>query len=88
MAKPQVVITRKDKRFHKGWHLLAFLLTGGMSASVTATKAATNAAYNARTRKLQEPETPRRRGKRAKMKFTDEERAYMAAHVPGKGRND
>jgi hypothetical protein len=56
MAKrnPPVVITRKDKRLHKGWHLLAFMLTGGASAPVSAAKAGTNAAYNARTRKLAE----------------------------------
>jgi hypothetical protein len=47
-----IVITRKDKRLHKGGHLAAFLLTGGMSAPVSAAKAASNAAYNARTRQL------------------------------------
>jgi hypothetical protein len=48
-----VVITRKDKRLHKGAHLTAFVLTGGASGIVTAAKAGTNASYNARTRKLQ-----------------------------------
>lgn len=51
--EPQVVITRKDKRLKKGWHLLAFMLTGGASAPVSAAKGAGNAAYNARTRELQ-----------------------------------
>lgn len=50
--KTPVVITRKDKRLHKGAHLTAFVLTGGASGVVTAAKAGTNAAYNARTRKL------------------------------------
>ncbi len=50
----QVVITRKDKQLRKGWHLLAFMLTGGASAPISAAKAATNAGYNARTRKLAE----------------------------------
>jgi hypothetical protein len=50
--KTPVVITRKDKRLHKGLHALAFVATGGASSVVTATKAATNAGYNARTRKL------------------------------------
>jgi hypothetical protein len=50
--KTPVVITRKDKRLHKGAHLTAFVLTGGMSAPISAAKAGTNAAYNARTRKL------------------------------------
>jgi hypothetical protein len=48
-----VVIVRKDKRLHKGAHLAAFMLTGGVSGVVTAAKAGTNAGYNARTRKLQ-----------------------------------
>jgi hypothetical protein len=51
--KVPVVIVRKDKKLKKTGHLLAFMLTGGMSAPVTAAKAATNAGYNARTRKLQ-----------------------------------
>jgi hypothetical protein len=50
--KTPVVIVRKDKRLHKGAHLAAFALTGGVSGAVTAAKAGTNAAYNARTRKL------------------------------------
>jgi hypothetical protein len=49
-----VVIVRKDKRLHKGLHLLAFALTGGTSGIVTSAKAGTNAGYNARTRKLAE----------------------------------
>jgi hypothetical protein len=57
----QVVITRKDKRLHKGAHLLAFALTGGISGIVTAGKAATNVGYNARTAQLvaqsQQPDT-------------------------------
>jgi hypothetical protein len=48
-----VVIIRKDKRLHKGGHLLAFMLTGGMSAPISAAKAVTNTRYNARTRELQ-----------------------------------
>jgi hypothetical protein len=51
--RPQVVITRKDKRLKKGWHLLAFALTGGTSAPISAAKATTNALYNERTRELQ-----------------------------------
>jgi hypothetical protein len=69
MGKPQVVITRKDKRLKKGWHLLAFVATGGMSAPVTAAKAASNAAYNARTGKLAGPSG-------------DEEAEFRAEHVP------
>lgn len=61
-SNPPVVITRKDKRLHKGAHLIAFALTGGASGAVTAAKAGTNAAYNARTRELQRraeaPERP------------------------------
>lgn len=48
-----VVIVRKDKKLKKSGHLLAFMLTGGLSAPVTAVKAATNAGYNARTRRMQ-----------------------------------
>jgi hypothetical protein len=48
-----VVIIRKDKKLHKGAHLAAFLLTGGLSAPISAAKGATNVSYNARTRKLQ-----------------------------------
>jgi hypothetical protein len=48
----QVVIVRKDKRLNRPFHLLAFMLTGGMSAPLSATRAATNAGYNARTRHL------------------------------------
>lgn len=49
-----VVIVRKDKRLHKGAHLVAFALTGGASGIVTAAKSGTNAAYNTRTRRLAE----------------------------------
>jgi hypothetical protein len=69
VSKPQVVITRKDKRLRKGWHLLAFALTGGASAPVTAARAATNAAYNSRTRKLAGPSA-------------DEAAEFRAEHVP------
>jgi hypothetical protein len=61
-----VVIIRKDKRLHKGAHLAAFMLTGGLSAPLSAVKAATNVSYNARTRKLQkqsEEDTPKRKGR-------------------------
>jgi hypothetical protein len=66
-----VVIVRKDKRLHKGWHLLAFMVTGGASAPVTAAKAATNTSYNARTRKL------------AAAGDGDEAAEFRAEHVPG-----
>jgi hypothetical protein len=88
MGKPQVVIVRKDKRIrHKLLHAIAFAATGGASGIVTAAEAANHASYNARTRKLQEQSSGTispRRGKRVKVEFTDEERAYMAAHAPGK----
>jgi hypothetical protein len=60
----QVAIARKDKRLHKGWHLFAFVLTGGASAPVTAAKAVTNAGYNARTRQLTSVPVPRPMGER------------------------
>lgn len=88
MSKPQVVIVRKDKRIrHKLLHAIAFALTGGTSGLVTAAEAASHASYNARTRKLSEQASGGssvRRGRRLKVEFTPEERAYMAAHVPGK----
>lgn len=88
MSNPQVVIVRKDKRIrHKLLHAAAFALTGGTSGLVTAAEAAGHASYNARTRKLQQQaggSAPVRRGRRPKVEFTAEERAYMAAHVPGK----
>lgn len=65
----QVVITRKDKRLKWGWHGLAFVLTGGTSTFVTAGKAVTNASYNRRTQRMA-------------TQWTEEERAYFAAHVP------
>lgn len=88
MSKPQVVIVREDKRIrHKLLHAVAFALTGGASGIVTAAEASSHASYNARTRKLQEQAggaPARRRGRRPKVEFTQEERDYMAAHVPGK----
>lgn len=78
--KPQVVIVRKDKRIrHKFLHVVAFALTGGASGVVTAAEVVTNAQYNARTRKMQGIVHPR-------IEFSDEERAYMAAHVPAEHR--
>ena len=77
--QPTVVISRKDKRLHKGWHLFAFMLTGGMSAPVTAIKAGTNAAYNRRTQELT-------RSGHQQVGWTDEEKAYFAAHVPESAR--
>lgn len=74
----QVVITRKDKRLHKGWHFFAFVLTGGASAPVTAAKAATNRSYNRRTEQLSE--------RSAKVTWTEEEKAYLAAHAVRPGR--
>lgn len=47
-----VVITRKQKRWNKTGHLLAFALTGGMSAPITAARAAQVAHYNGVTKKL------------------------------------
>lgn len=81
-SSPQVVITRKYKRLHKGAHLIAFMLTGGASAPVTAARLATNAAYNNETARLAAPA----RSRRGKVKLTDEERAYFAAHVPASAR--
>lgn len=76
MPEPQVVIVRKDKRIrHKWLHAVAFAATGGASGIVTAAEAANHAAYNARTRQLAAGKRP---------KLTAEERAYLAAHVPGK----
>lgn len=92
MSKPQVVITRKDKRLHKGWHALAFMLTGGASAPITAAKAGTNAAYNARTRKLAESETPGRPDMRAIPAISARTRggqnAYWAARRQGMSRRE
>jgi hypothetical protein len=52
--RPQVVITRKDKRVnHKVAHLAAFAITGGLSGFVTAGEVTSHAGYNARTRVLQ-----------------------------------
>lgn len=76
--EPQVVITRKDKRLHKGWHFFAFVLTGGASAPVTVAKAATNHSYNRRTQQLSARGT--------KVKWTAEEKAYFAAHAVRPGR--
>lgn len=89
MARTPVVITRKHKKISKLGHLLAFAATGGTSILYTGAKAATNAGYNARTRQLQaeaeQPSPPpRRRGRREKVMFTEEEREYMARHVPGR----
>jgi hypothetical protein len=88
MSNPQVVIVREDKRIrHKLLHAIAFALTGGTSGLITAAEAASHASYNARTRKLQEQAAgcaPVRRGRRPKVKFTAEERAYMAAHAPAR----
>lgn len=79
---PRVVVARKRKRLHRGVHLAALLVTGGMSAPVTAARAATNAAYNAETARLAAgPSRPRKR-----VKLSDAERAYMAAHVPASAR--
>jgi len=70
-----VVIIRKDKRVrHKVLHALAFALTGGASGLVTAAEVANHASYNARTRKLN--------AQARKVEWTEEERAYFAAHVP------
>lgn len=76
--KPQVVITRKDKRLRRGLHLLAFTLTGGASAPITVAKAATNHSYNRRTQQLSARGT--------KVKWTAEEKAYFAAHAVRPGR--
>lgn len=74
--EPQVVITRKDKRIrHKWLHAVAFAVTGGASGVVTAAEAANHASYNARTRELAS-------GRRKRL--TAEEKAYFAAHVPGR----
>jgi len=78
---PQVVIARKHKRLHRGAHLVAFALTGGMSAPVTAARVVANASYNVETARLAGPRAARKR-----VKLTDEERAYMAAHVPASAR--
>lgn len=83
MNNPQVVIARKHKRLHSGLHILAFVLTGGASAPVTAARVVANASYNAETARLaRPPRTVRHR----KIKLTDEERAYLAAHVPESAR--
>jgi hypothetical protein len=84
VSEVQVVITRKHKRLHKGWHVLAFMLTGGVSAPVTAARVAANAAYNAETARLAGSSGT---GNRTKRKLTDEERAYFAAHVPKSARS-
>lgn len=80
MSKPQVVITRKDKRIrHKLLHAVAFAATGGASGIVTAAEVVNNAAYNARTAQLAADPQPRRRGR--KVKFTPEELEYLRAHT-------
>jgi hypothetical protein len=91
VGKPQVVITRKDKRLRKGWHLLAFMPTGGASAPVTAAKAGTNASYNARTRELQaqseDKPVPPLAGRRKQAVLDriaeDPQARWRAEHVPG-----
>ena len=53
MSRPQVVITRKDKRIsHKLTHVVAFAATGGLSGIVTAAEVGSHAGYNARTARL------------------------------------
>jgi len=52
MNEPQIVIVRKQKKLHRGAHLLAFVLTAGASAPISAAAAASNAAYNAETERL------------------------------------
>lgn len=83
MSTPQVVIVRKDKRIrHKFTHLLAF---GLLSGAVTAAEALNHAGYNRRTRQLQAgTSSPQRR--KSKVELTDEERAYLAEHVPSEYR--
>jgi hypothetical protein len=87
VAKPQVVITRKDKRInHPVLHALAFGLTGGLSGIATAGEVVNHAGYNARTRQLQrqseDKPAPARAPKPAKM-TKDEKAEYRAEHVPG-----
>jgi hypothetical protein len=78
--KPAVVITRKDKRVHKLAHLIAFVITGGMSTPVTAVSAASAASYNRRTRRLAAEPRPAA-ARRGKVSFSPDEIAYLKAHT-------
>lgn len=49
----EVVITRKLKRMNVGAHLVACVLTGGVSLIFTLWRAFAIASYNAETRRLQ-----------------------------------
>lgn len=74
-----VVVTRKHKELHKGWHALAFVLTLGNSAPITLWRLGANRRYNEKTRQLNAVKNVPHRG--TQVTWTKEELEYARAHT-------